>query len=155
LTDSTKSSHQDLPTQVKTIWQKTCWEYILNCKYYHYFLQLTPLTFTQKLQQCSRRIKSRPTSKVLSPLQSPIYATPPHSPNSEEPSAPSIQGNAINRFWSVYKFSIFLYNLKKINLKYHSLDYNTILDKKNWLYSLKIWIELKLIFPTLSYIYWM
>ncbi|XP_026821201.1 ankyrin repeat domain-containing protein 50-like [Rhopalosiphum maidis] len=66
LTDSTKSSHQDLPTQ------------------------LTPLTFTQKLQQCSRRIKSRPTSKVLSPLQSPIYATPPHSPNSEEPSAPSI-----------------------------------------------------------------
>lgn len=53
------------------------------------------MTFTQKLQQCSRRIKSRPTSKVLSPLQSPIYATPPHSPNSEEPSAPSIQGKII------------------------------------------------------------
>jgi len=60
------------------------------------FLQLTPLTFTQKLQQCSRRIKSRPTSKVLSPLQSPIYATPPHSPNLEEPSAPSIHGKVIH-----------------------------------------------------------
>lgn len=76
------------------------------------FLQLTPLTFTQKLQQCSRRIKSRPTSKVLSPLQSPIYATPPHSPNSEEPSAPSIQGNVVNRFFSE-RILIFLYSLKK------------------------------------------
>ncbi|XP_050528543.1 ankyrin repeat domain-containing protein 50-like isoform X2 [Daktulosphaira vitifoliae] len=67
LTGSTKSSHQDLP------------------------VQLTPLTFTQKLQQCSRGIKSRPTSKVLSPLQSPIYATPPHSPSTEEASAPNLQ----------------------------------------------------------------
>lgn len=53
------------------------------------------MTFTQKLQQCSRRIKSRPTSKVLSPVQSPIYATPPHSPDSEQPSAPSIQGKLL------------------------------------------------------------
>ncbi|XP_011499248.1 PREDICTED: ankyrin repeat domain-containing protein 50 [Ceratosolen solmsi marchali] len=45
------------------------------------------LSFTQQLQQCSRGIKSRPLSKLLSPLrsepQSPIYASPPHSPSSD------------------------------------------------------------------------
>lgn len=71
---------------------------------------MTPLTFTQKLQQCSRGIKSRPTSKVLSPLQSPIYATPPHSPNSEEPSAPSIQGKNMNIFY----LNADLYTMKTI-----------------------------------------
>lgn len=43
-----------------------------------------PLSFTQQLQQCSRGGKTRPLSKVLSPLQSepqsPIYASPPLSP---------------------------------------------------------------------------
>nr|XP_012142557.1 PREDICTED: ankyrin repeat domain-containing protein 50 isoform X3 [Megachile rotundata] len=47
----------------------------------------TPLSFTQQLQQCSRGAKSRPLSKLLSPLksepQSPIYASPPHSPLSD------------------------------------------------------------------------
>ncbi|XP_051163181.1 ankyrin repeat domain-containing protein 50 [Leptopilina boulardi] len=47
----------------------------------------TPLSFTQQLQQCSRGVKSRPLSKLLSPLksepQSPIYASPPHSPVSD------------------------------------------------------------------------
>ncbi|XP_043274119.1 ankyrin repeat domain-containing protein 50 isoform X3 [Venturia canescens] len=46
-----------------------------------------PLSFTQQLQQCSRGAKSRPLSKLLSPLksepQSPIYASPPHSPLSD------------------------------------------------------------------------
>lgn len=39
------------------------------------------------MQQCSRGAKSRPLSKLLSPLksepQSPIYASPPHSPLSD------------------------------------------------------------------------
>lgn len=43
-----------------------------------------PLSFTQQLQQCSRGAKTRPLSKLLSPLQSepqsPIYASPPLSP---------------------------------------------------------------------------
>ncbi|XP_014206836.1 ankyrin repeat domain-containing protein 50-like [Copidosoma floridanum] len=47
----------------------------------------TVLSFTQQLQQCSRGVKSRPLSKLLSPLksepQSPIYASPPHSPSSD------------------------------------------------------------------------
>lgn len=47
----------------------------------------TPLSFTQQLQQCTRGAKSRPLSKLLSPLksepQSPIYASPPHSPLSD------------------------------------------------------------------------
>lgn len=52
------------------------------------FLKLqTPLSFTQQLQQCSRGAKNRPLSKLLSPLksepQSPIYASPPHSPLSD------------------------------------------------------------------------
>ncbi|XP_032676835.1 ankyrin repeat domain-containing protein 50 isoform X3 [Odontomachus brunneus] len=45
------------------------------------------LSFTQQLQQCSRGAKNRPLSKLLSPLksepQSPIYASPPHSPLSD------------------------------------------------------------------------
>ena len=45
------------------------------------------MSFTQQLQQCSRGIKSRPLSKLLSPLksepQSPIYASPPRSPSSD------------------------------------------------------------------------
>lgn len=45
------------------------------------------MSFTQQLQQCSRGAKSRPLSKLLSPLksepQSPIYASPPHSPLSD------------------------------------------------------------------------
>lgn len=45
------------------------------------------MSFTQQLQQCSRGVKSRPLSKLLSPLksepQSPIYASPPHSPSSD------------------------------------------------------------------------
>ncbi|XP_072761084.1 uncharacterized protein [Anoplolepis gracilipes] len=54
-----------------------------------------PLSFTQQLQQCSRGAKSRPLSKLLSPLksepQSPIYASPPHSPLSDSliPYSPS------------------------------------------------------------------
>ncbi|XP_060532741.1 ankyrin repeat domain-containing protein 50 isoform X2 [Cylas formicarius] len=43
-----------------------------------------PMSFTQQLQQCSRGGKTRPLSKLLSPLQSepqsPIYASPPLSP---------------------------------------------------------------------------
>ncbi|XP_076253776.1 uncharacterized protein LOC143192364 isoform X4 [Rhynchophorus ferrugineus] len=43
-----------------------------------------PMSFTQQLQQCSRGGKTRPMSKLLSPLQSepqsPIYASPPLSP---------------------------------------------------------------------------
>ncbi|XP_025158003.1 ankyrin repeat domain-containing protein 50-like isoform X2 [Harpegnathos saltator] len=62
-----------------------------------------PLSFTQQLQQCSRGTKNRPLSKLLSPLksepQSPIYASPPHSPLSDSfipysptnRSSPSIQ----------------------------------------------------------------
>ncbi|KAJ8688175.1 hypothetical protein QAD02_023970 [Eretmocerus hayati] len=45
------------------------------------------MSFTQQLQQCSRGVKSRPLSKLLSPLksepQSPIYASPPRSPSSD------------------------------------------------------------------------
>ncbi|XP_068086218.1 ankyrin repeat domain-containing protein 50 [Anabrus simplex] len=62
-------------------------------------LQPTPapgavLSFTQQLQQCTRGTKNRPLSKLLSPLQSepqsPIYASPPHSPLSDVaiPSSP-------------------------------------------------------------------
>ncbi|CAH0549633.1 unnamed protein product [Brassicogethes aeneus] len=43
-----------------------------------------PMSFTQQLQQCTRGAKTRPLSKLLSPLQSepqsPIYASPPLSP---------------------------------------------------------------------------
>ncbi|GLH13787.1 Ankyrin repeat and KH domain-containing protein mask [Gryllus bimaculatus] len=52
------------------------------------------LSFTQQLQQCTRGTKNRPLSKLLSPLhsepQSPIYASPPHSPLSDVaiPSSP-------------------------------------------------------------------
>lgn len=52
------------------------------------------LSFTQQLQQCTRGTKTRPLSKLLSPLQSepqsPIYASPPHSPLSDVavPSSP-------------------------------------------------------------------
>lgn len=42
------------------------------------------MSFTQQLQQCTRGGKTRPLSKLLSPLQSepqsPIYASPPLSP---------------------------------------------------------------------------
>ncbi|KAJ9584058.1 hypothetical protein L9F63_021595 [Diploptera punctata] len=54
----------------------------------------TAMSFTQQLQQCSRGTKTRPLSKLLSPLQSepqsPIYASPPHSPLSDVavPSSP-------------------------------------------------------------------
>ncbi|KAK3913362.1 Ankyrin repeat domain-containing protein 50 [Frankliniella fusca] len=65
LTGSTKSSHQESNNS-------------------H---QLAALSFTQQLQQCTRGGKSRPLSRLLSPLQSepqsPIYATPPHSPLSD------------------------------------------------------------------------
>nr|XP_018914803.1 PREDICTED: ankyrin repeat domain-containing protein 50 isoform X1 [Bemisia tabaci] len=61
LTNSTKSSHQE------TIQSQA------------------PLSFTQQLQQCSRG-KARSSSKILSP-QSPIYATPPHSPDEPPPTA--------------------------------------------------------------------
>lgn len=48
-----------------------------------------PLSFTQQLQQCSRGGKTRPLSKLLSPLQSepqsPIYASPPLSPVHDTP----------------------------------------------------------------------
>lgn len=47
------------------------------------------MSFTQQLQQCSRGGKTRPLSKVLSPLQSepqsPIYASPPLSPIHDAP----------------------------------------------------------------------
>ncbi|XP_049838301.1 ankyrin repeat domain-containing protein 50-like isoform X7 [Schistocerca gregaria] len=52
------------------------------------------LSFTQQLQQCSRGTRTRPLSRLLSPLQSepqsPIYASPPHSPLSDVavPSSP-------------------------------------------------------------------
>ncbi|KAJ8981865.1 hypothetical protein NQ317_008212 [Molorchus minor] len=48
-----------------------------------------PMSFTQQLQQCSRGGKTRPLSKLLSPLQSepqsPIYASPPLSPVHDAP----------------------------------------------------------------------
>ncbi|XP_063929654.1 ankyrin repeat domain-containing protein 50 isoform X4 [Zophobas morio] len=48
-----------------------------------------PMSFTQQLQQCSRGGKTRPLSKLLSPLQSepqsPIYASPPLSPVHDTP----------------------------------------------------------------------
>nr|CAI5859549.1 unnamed protein product [Callosobruchus analis] len=48
-----------------------------------------PLSFTQQLQQCTRGGKTRPLSKLLSPLQSepqsPIYASPPLSPVHDAP----------------------------------------------------------------------
>lgn len=48
-----------------------------------------PMSFTQQLEQCSRGAKTRPLSKLLSPLQSepqsPIYASPPMSPTHEVP----------------------------------------------------------------------
>nr|CAD7404123.1 unnamed protein product [Timema cristinae] len=56
------------------------------------------LSFTQQLQQCTRGTKNRPLSKLLSPLhsepQSPIYASPPHSPLSDGavPSSPLTTG---------------------------------------------------------------
>ncbi|XP_025834904.1 ankyrin repeat domain-containing protein 50-like isoform X2 [Agrilus planipennis] len=53
-----------------------------------------PLSFTQQLQQCTRGGKTRPLSKLLSPLQSepqsPIYASPPLSPVHDAPSAMNI-----------------------------------------------------------------
>lgn len=59
-------------------------EHVLKFDFYNF---QTPLSFTQQLQQCSRGAKSRPLSKLLSPLksepQSPIYASPPHSPLSD------------------------------------------------------------------------
>ncbi|KAI4454805.1 ankyrin repeat-containing [Holotrichia oblita] len=52
-------------------------------------ISLQPLSFTQQLQQCSRGGKTRPLSKLLSPLQSepqsPIYASPPLSPVHDAP----------------------------------------------------------------------
>lgn len=61
-----------------------------------YFLQ--PLSFTQQLQQCTRGGKTRPLSKLLSPLQSepqsPIYASPPLSPVHDI--TPNIFGNKTN-----------------------------------------------------------
>lgn len=48
-----------------------------------------PMSFTQQLEQCSRGAKTRPLSKLLSPLQSepqsPIYASPPMSPTHDPP----------------------------------------------------------------------
>ncbi|CAH1118393.1 unnamed protein product [Phaedon cochleariae] len=50
---------------------------------------IQPMSFTQQLQQCSRGGKTRPLSKLLSPLQSepqsPIYASPPLSPVNDVP----------------------------------------------------------------------
>lgn len=47
------------------------------------------MSFTQQLQQCTRGGKTRPLSKLLSPLQSepqsPIYASPPLSPVNDAP----------------------------------------------------------------------
>ncbi|XP_025834914.1 uncharacterized protein LOC112905866 [Agrilus planipennis] len=58
--------------------------------YLFYFYYFQPLSFTQQLQQCTRGGKTRPLSKLLSPLQSepqsPIYASPPLSPVHDAPS---------------------------------------------------------------------
>ncbi|KAI5726408.1 hypothetical protein M8J76_002135 [Diaphorina citri] len=54
-TNSTKSSHNEAP-------------------------KITPLTFTQQLQLLTKGEKCRPLSSLFSRVQSPVYATPPHSP---------------------------------------------------------------------------
>lgn len=55
------------------------------------------MSFTQQLQQCTRGGKTRPLSKLLSPLQSepqsPIYASPPLSPVND---APNVFGKFIS-----------------------------------------------------------
>uniref|UniRef100_A0A8D8S2F0 Ankyrin repeat domain-containing protein 50 n=1 Tax=Cacopsylla melanoneura TaxID=428564 RepID=A0A8D8S2F0_9HEMI len=54
-TNSTKSSHNEAP-------------------------KITPLTFTQQLQLLTKGDKCRPLSSLFNRVQSPVYATPPHSP---------------------------------------------------------------------------
>lgn len=70
-----------------------------------------PLSFTQQLQQCTRGGKTRPLSKLLSPLQSepqsPIYASPPLSPVHD---SPNVFG-AMNIYQPVLRHNNFFSNM--------------------------------------------
>lgn len=74
-----------------------------------------PMSFTQQLQQCSRGAKTRPLSKLLSPLQSepqsPIYASPPLSPVHDTPNVFGILISILtfNEFYSFVVFSGYEY----------------------------------------------
>ncbi|XP_063929653.1 ankyrin repeat domain-containing protein 50 isoform X3 [Zophobas morio] len=69
-----------------------------------------PMSFTQQLQQCSRGGKTRPLSKLLSPLQSepqsPIYASPPLSPVHDTPNMFEFTG-AMNIYQPVLRHNNF------------------------------------------------
>lgn len=82
------------------------------------------MSFTQQLQQCSRGGKTRPLSKLLSPLQSepqsPIYASPPLSPVHDSPH------NVFGK--SAIKFSLlktdFFFSLGAMNIYQPVLRHN-------------------------------
>lgn len=57
--------------------------------YFSLFPQkITALTFTQQLQLLTKGDKCRPISSLFTRVQSPVYATPPHSPPEVSPQAP-------------------------------------------------------------------
>ncbi|CAG9861786.1 unnamed protein product [Phyllotreta striolata] len=70
-----------------------------------------PLSFTQQLQQCTRGGKTRPLSKLLSPLQSepqsPIYASPPLSPVNDTPNVFDSFLGAMNIYQPVLRHNNF------------------------------------------------
>ncbi|XP_031330499.1 ankyrin repeat domain-containing protein 50 isoform X1 [Photinus pyralis] len=72
-----------------------------------------PLSFTQQLQQCTRGGKTRPLSKLLSPLQSepqsPIYASPPLSPVHDPPNVFVI--GAMNIYQPVLRHNNYFANM--------------------------------------------
>ncbi|XP_057668460.1 ankyrin repeat domain-containing protein 50 [Diorhabda carinulata] len=70
-----------------------------------------PMSFTQQLQQCTRGGKTRPLSKLLSPLQSepqsPIYASPPLSPVNDTPNVFDSFLGAMNIYQPVLRHNNF------------------------------------------------
>ncbi|XP_072381674.1 uncharacterized protein [Diabrotica undecimpunctata] len=72
---------------------------------------IQPMSFTQQLQQCTRGGKTRPLSKLLSPLQSepqsPIYASPPLSPVNDPPNVFDSFLGAMNIYQPVLRHNNF------------------------------------------------
>ncbi|KAJ8886778.1 hypothetical protein PR048_012990 [Dryococelus australis] len=95
------------------------------------------LSFTQQLQQCTRGTKNRPLSRLLSPLhsepQSPIYATPPHSPFSDiaAPSSP-LAANALLFHSSIHSTNLQFPKVQSASCNLHCWDVHSHIIPSCW-----------------------
>lgn len=85
---------------------------LIGANVFKYLFQ--PMSFTQQLQQCTRGGKTRPLSKLLSPLQSepqsPIYASPPLSPVNDAPNIFGMLNHLVEFGRYYYVFNVFRCN---------------------------------------------